>query len=73
MVEKGSMSYLASGNRKYVNIEQAKEELKAAAEANKGNVRTQRDAAPYGRRKIASQLGTNCTPIKPINIQPVTV
>ena len=59
MIENGSVSCIASGNRKYVNIEQTKEELKCAAEANRQNVRAHRAASPYGRRKIASKLGMN--------------
>ena len=64
MIERGCISYLANGTRKLLNVEQAREELKAAAENNRDNVEFHRGNMPYSREKIANKVADNWAPRK---------
>ena len=68
MIENGTMSYIAQGNRIYLCIELAKEELRRAAEANRDCVLRHRSASPRDRHKAAANLAgekrTGLTPIR---------
>ena len=65
LIEAGSVSYHTSGNRRYVNIEQAREDLKEAAAANRRGRRPNADrkasapaSAPLALQKYVPAKGS---------------